>query len=203
MARSQTLKNTAIALAGAIALTASMPVAQANAGSRHHHHYHGGDVLAAGIVGALVGAVIASPTPAYAVPVYPAPEPVYVSPVPVYDKYFEVYDPPPVIAPAPVYSAPGYAPGYTTDYSPGYAHGHHAGRVPLSEYSRRHHAPAPSGGPRVITYDDTVGGGHSVASTEPWSPGWYEYCRGKFRSFDAKSGTYLGYDGKRHFCVVR
>lgn len=195
MAPGSTIKKTAIALAGAIALTAAMPLAEATAGSRHHHHHHhhgggGGDVLAAGILGALVGAVLAPPPPAYAAPVYVAPEPVYVSPVPVYDKYFEVYDPPPVIAPPPVYPEPG---SYYEE---------EVVRVPLSEYQSRH-VPRVDSGPRVITYDDTVGGGGPVASTEPWSPGWYDYCRAKFRSFDSKSGTYLGYDGKRHFCVVR
>ncbi len=49
--------------------------------------------------------------------------------------------------------------------------------------------------PRVI-YD-------RHASAEPWSPAWYNYCENRFRSFDARTGTYLGYDGKRHFCVAR
>jgi hypothetical protein len=35
---------------------------------------------------------------------------------------------------------------------------------------------------------------------EPWSPDWYAYCAQKFGSFDARSGTYLGYDGYRHMC---
>src|SRR5690606_18632449 len=36
---------------------------------------------------------------------------------------------------------------------------------------------------------------------EPWTPAWYDWCARRFRSFDAKSGTYMGFDGKRHFCV--
>jgi hypothetical protein len=35
---------------------------------------------------------------------------------------------------------------------------------------------------------------------EPWTPEWYAYCGQKFGSFDARSGTYLGYDGYRHMC---
>jgi len=35
---------------------------------------------------------------------------------------------------------------------------------------------------------------------EPWTPAWYRSCHKRFRSFDARSGTYLGYDGRRHFC---
>ncbi len=43
----------------------------------------------------------------------------------------------------------------------------------------------------------------SYGASEPWSDAWYEYCTRRFRSFDTQSGTYLGYDGKRHFCVAR
>lgn len=35
---------------------------------------------------------------------------------------------------------------------------------------------------------------------EPWTPEWYAYCGQRFDSFDARSGTYLGYDGYRHMC---
>lgn len=34
----------------------------------------------------------------------------------------------------------------------------------------------------------------------PWTPEWYAYCHSKYVSFDPRSGTYLGYDGLRHFC---
>lgn len=32
------------------------------------------------------------------------------------------------------------------------------------------------------------------------NPDWIAYCSQKYRSFDPASGTYLGYDGKRHAC---
>ncbi len=35
---------------------------------------------------------------------------------------------------------------------------------------------------------------------QPWTPEWYAYCAQRFRSFDARSGTYLGHDGYRHMC---
>ena len=35
---------------------------------------------------------------------------------------------------------------------------------------------------------------------QPWTPEWYAYCRGKYRSFDPGTGYYLGYDGQYHFC---
>jgi hypothetical protein len=35
---------------------------------------------------------------------------------------------------------------------------------------------------------------------QAWSNEWYAYCTNRYRSFDPKTGTYLGYDGQRHFC---
>lgn len=34
----------------------------------------------------------------------------------------------------------------------------------------------------------------------PWTPAWYDYCRRKYRSFNAETGRYLGYDGELHLC---
>ena len=53
--------------------------------------------------------------------------------------------------------------------------------------------PMPSG-PKVITYDTNL---------EPWSAGWQEWCAAKYRSFNPARGTYRGYDGLDHFCVVK
>ncbi len=39
------------------------------------------------------------------------------------------------------------------------------------------------------------GGGYAM-----WSPAWYSYCESRYRSFDPGSGTFLGYDGLRHYC---
>lgn len=41
-----------------------------------------------------------------------------------------------------------------------------------------------------------------VAYYEPDYAGddWLAYCSSKYRSFDPRSGTYLGYDGLRHPC---
>lgn len=35
---------------------------------------------------------------------------------------------------------------------------------------------------------------------EPWTPGWYSYCGERYRSFNARTGYYTGYDGQYHFC---
>ncbi len=37
---------------------------------------------------------------------------------------------------------------------------------------------------------------------EPWTPGWYRYCANRYRSFSPDDGTYVGYDGRSHFCVA-
>jgi hypothetical protein len=34
----------------------------------------------------------------------------------------------------------------------------------------------------------------------PWSPEWYSYCARRYRTFDAQSGTYIGYDGRPYLC---
>ena len=31
-------------------------------------------------------------------------------------------------------------------------------------------------------------------------PDWISYCFSRYRSFDPASGTYMGYDGRRHYC---
>ncbi|WP_394688299.1 BA14K family protein [Hoeflea sp.] len=60
------------------------------------------------------------------------------------------------------------------------------------------HRPVPNvrhyGQPRVVN-----GGG----SFEPWTKSWFRYCSNKYRSFNASTGTYRGYDGRDHFCVAR
>ena len=40
-------------------------------------------------------------------------------------------------------------------------------------------------------------------SFEPWTDEWFAWCDARYRSFDPNTGTFLGYDGRRHFCVYR
>jgi len=35
---------------------------------------------------------------------------------------------------------------------------------------------------------------------QPWSPAWYDYCSGKYRSFNPSTGTYTTYQGEQRFC---
>jgi hypothetical protein len=37
---------------------------------------------------------------------------------------------------------------------------------------------------------------------EPWSREWVRYCSNRYRTFDARSGTFVGYDGQEHFCTA-
>jgi hypothetical protein len=39
-------------------------------------------------------------------------------------------------------------------------------------------------------------------SLQPWSRGWYDYCRNRYRSFNPRTGTFFGYDGREHFCTA-
>mmetsp|Transcript_8604 Transcript_8604/g.11227 ORF Transcript_8604/g.11227 Transcript_8604/m.11227 type:complete len:151 (-) Transcript_8604:269-721(-) len=66
--------------------------------------------------------------------------------------------------------------------------------VPQTRYPGANHYP-PAPGKHYQT--------RSYVSYEPWSQGWYNYCSQKYRSFNPKKGTFRGYDGKDHFCVVK
>jgi hypothetical protein len=71
------------------------------------------------------------------------------------------------------YGYSGYGPGY--GYSPGYRYAPAYGYAP--DYDQGYVVESP------------YGGGDAVA-----------YCQQRFRSYDPRSGTYLGFDGVRHSC---
>jgi len=37
---------------------------------------------------------------------------------------------------------------------------------------------------------------------EPWTRGWYDYCSDRYRTFNARTGTFTGNDGEQHFCTA-
>jgi len=90
-----------------------------------------------------------------------------------------------VIAPKPTYQYDNYGQPYTDQ------------RVQLDRYgSPISRAPNAYKEPEVITYQGS-------ASLEPWTPGWREWCSNRYRSFNAQTGTFRGYDGLDHFCVPK
>ncbi|MBS3650896.1 BA14K family protein [Pseudaminobacter sp. 19-2017] len=131
------LKSAVLGLA--VTATSLSALTAAEAGDRwrrHHHHRGSGDLVAAGVLGAAVGALAAGVATTSRVE--------YYEPVPVYR------DPPP----RRVYVAPA---------------------------------------PRVV---------YAEGALEPWTPSWYEYCESRYRSFNPRTGTFVGYDGERRFCVA-
>lgn len=53
---------------------------------------------------------------------------------------------------------------------------------------------------RVPRFQPTYSYGYR--GLQPWTPAWYRVCSQRYRSFDPTSGTFLGYDGQRHFCTL-
>lgn len=41
-----------------------------------------------------------------------------------------------------------------------------------------------------------------AVQAQPWTPAWYNYCNKRYRSFNPKTGTFRGYNGKDYFCVA-
>lgn len=37
---------------------------------------------------------------------------------------------------------------------------------------------------------------------EAGSPAWFDWCESRYRSFNPRTGTYRGFDGQDHYCVV-
>jgi hypothetical protein len=128
--------------------------------------------IAAGIIGGAViaGAIIASRPPGYV----------------VYEGYAQpVYAPGCYWASQPIYDGAGRVVGYTgqpIQVCPGYP------------------APPPGGPPgNVGGPPGNVGGPPTYAAGPPGGDP-VAYCTQRFRSYDPKTGTYLGNDGQRHPC---
>jgi BA14K-like protein len=34
----------------------------------------------------------------------------------------------------------------------------------------------------------------------PWTPDWYSYCYSRYRTFNPRTGYFVGYDGVAYFC---
>ena len=70
---------------------------------------------------------------------------------------------------------------------------------PLPRYNDRDAFPTAPPAPTVAPFERTP-----VTPTsdpyEPWSTAWLEACRQRYRSFNERTGTFRGYDGRDHFC---
>ncbi len=73
-------------------------------------------------------------------------------------------------------------------------------------YDDGYYAPPPPPPPRRVYYRPAYVYEQLVPvyrpSLEPWSRSWYRYCSNRYRSFDPQSGTFIGYDGRQHFCTA-
>ncbi|PXW56420.1 BA14K-like protein [Chelatococcus asaccharovorans] len=111
-------------------------------------------------------------------PRYAAPGVRYRPPPP--GRYYgRRYGPPPRY-----YGRPYPPPGYY--YGPGYNAG-----------------AAAAAGAAGLAAGALIGGAIASQQAAPvvrGDPDWIAYCSSKYRSFDPASGTYLGYDGRRHIC---
>lgn len=146
-----------------------------------HGNYHDrdGNLLAAGLIGFAIAAMISEAAQPQRPPrVVYVPQPVYPAPPPAY------YDPYPR-RPLSDYNGSALQGSYQDYYGQPYSGQPYSGG-------------AANGDPNVIRYEDTVG-----TTYEPWTPEWADWCRANYRSFNASTGTYRGYDGLDHFCVVK
>lgn len=87
----------------------------------------------------------------------------------------------------------------------GHRHGHWGGG-----YHHRHGGAGVAAGIAGFAAGALIGG--AIASQPRYAPGYapapvyggnadaIAYCQSRFRSYDPASGTYLGYDGRRHAC---
>jgi len=72
---------------------------------------------------------------------------------------------------------------------------YYSDRVYIDPPAPRYYRPAP-------VYREYYRPAPVYYGAEPWTPEWYRACSMRYRSFDPSSGTYMGYDGRRHFCNV-
>jgi hypothetical protein len=165
------------AILGAVALAVTAGSMQfASAGDRYRRHHHRGDAIAAGVFGLAAGAIIGGALASDPEPdVVYEPRRVYVEPEPEYIERAprRVYVEP---APRHVYVEPDDA---DVEYV--------APRRNPDYYPNR---------PARSQVNASYGG-----TLEPWTARWRAYCADRYQSFNARTGTYRGYDGQDHFCT--
>jgi hypothetical protein len=198
------MKKTIVSLLGAATIVVMVAGTATDASAWWQRGWGWGPGIAAGIVGGAViaGAIIASRPPGYV----------------VYDGYAApVYGPGCYWASRPVYDGAGRVVGYTgrpVQVCPGYSGGPPAGGPPGYAGGPPGYAGGPpaggppgyAGGPPGYAGGPPVGGPPGYAGGPPGYAGGppagdpIASCMQRFRSYDPKTGTYLGNDGQRHSC---
>jgi len=79
-----------------------------------------------------------------------------------------------------------------------YSRGRYYGR-PYGYYRRHNHGNALAAGAVGLATGAIIGGAIAQSQAAPANRS-VSYCAQRFRSYDPASGTYLGYDGRRHPC---
>jgi BA14K-like protein len=197
------MKKTIVSLLAAATIVVMVAAPATDASAQWRGRGWGwGPGIAAGVIGGAVvaGAIIASRPPGYAVyagyaePVY-APG-CYWASRPVYDGVGRVvgYTGQPVqVCPGYAGGPTGYAGGPPSGGPPGYAGGPPSGGPP------GYAGGPPSGGPPGYAGGPPAGGPPGYAGGPPAGDA-VASCMQRFRSYDPKTGTYLGNDGQRHSC---
>ena len=205
MASSSMNKATLTAMGTAFFIAGIVNAADVNAGHRkhysHNHNHNSGQIIGAGIVGLTIGALIANSSynryqradhlynqqRAYSPPqpVFTSDDLYYADPLPLDGNNYrrDNYRSKNYSYQSENLPDPQARPQYDREYQ----------RIPANQ-------PRQLGAPKVIMYEEARA---DVDTIEPWTPRWRSYCHNKFRSFNAKTGTFLGYDGKHHFCVPK
>jgi BA14K-like protein len=192
------MKKTIVSLLGAATIVVMVAATATDASAWWKRGWGWGPGIAAGVVGGAViaGAIIASRPPGYVVydgyaaPVY-APG-CYWASRPIYDGAGRVVG----YTGQPVQVCPGYSappPGNAGAPPPGYAGGPPVGGPP------GYAGGPPAGGPPGYAGGPPAGGPPGYAGGPPAGDP-IASCMQRFRSYDPKTGTYLGNDGQRHSC---
>ncbi len=72
---------------------------------------------------------------------------------------------------------------------------------PRYYYPDYYYAPAPVYAPPPVVYQPAYQPAPVYyGGPQPWSPEWYDYCDARYRSFNSRTGYFLGFDGQYHFC---
>jgi BA14K-like protein len=202
------MKKTIVSLLGAATIVVMVAAPATDASAWWQRGWGWGPGIAAGVVGGAViaGAIIASRPPGYVVyggyaaPVY-APG-CYWASRPVYDGAGRVVG----YTGRPVQVCPGYSappPGNAGAPPPGYAGGPPAGGGPPG-YAGDPPAGGPpgyaAGPPGYAAGPPGYAAGPSVYAGGRPAGDPVASCMQRFRSYDPKTGTYLGNDGQRHSC---